>query len=153
MPFSIEALASADFEAWVALQKQLWPQQTLDELRHDARALLTRGKMAAVFVAKADGEVVGFAEATLRVDFVNGTSTSPVTFLEGLYVAPAWRHKGVARALCDAVERWGARNGCTEFASDALVENESGRAVHAALGFAEIESVVYFVKPIEVDAT
>ena len=153
MPFSIEVLGPADFEPWVALQQQLWPQHTLDELRGDARALLARGESAAVFLAKAGGEPVGFAEATLRVDFVNGTSTSPVTFLEGLYVLPAWRHKGVARALCDAVERWGARSGCTEFASDALVENELGRAVHTALGFAEIESVVYFVKPIERDAT
>lgn len=153
MPFSIEPLAEADFEAWVALQRQLWPHHSLEELRHDARALLARGDRAAVLVAKAGGEAVGFAEATLRVDFVNGTSTSPVTFLEGLYVAPEWRHKGIARALCDAIEQWGARSGCTEFASDALVENDLGRAVHAALGFAEIETVVYFVKPIARDAT
>ena len=153
MSFNVVPLEAADFEAWVALQHRLWPHHSIDELRHDANALLARGERAAVFLAKADGEVVGFAEATLRVDFVNGTSTSPVTFLEGLYVAPEWRHKGIARALCDAVERWGASEGCTEFASDALAENDLGRSVHVALGFSEIETVVYFVKPIALDAT
>jgi aminoglycoside 6'-N-acetyltransferase I len=153
MPFSIELLTAADFDAWAALRLQLWPEQSVDELRHDGEALLARGDGAVAFVAKSDGSVVGFAEATLRVDFVNGTSTSPVAFLEGLYVVPQWRRQGAARALCDAIERWGAGRGCTEFASDALLENEQGHNVHVALGFAETERVVYFLKPIVRDAT
>lgn len=153
MPFSIEPLASADFEQWVALRFQLWPDYPLDEHRRDARELLSRGDRAAALVARSEGALVGFADATVRVDYVNGSSTSPVVFLEGLYVAPQSRGQGIARALCDAIERWGARAGCTEFASDALLENELGRRVHAALGFVETERVVYFLKPIDRDAT
>ena len=153
MPFSVEALRDADFDAWVALRAQLWPEHSLEEHRRDAQDLLARGDRAAVFVAKSDGELVGFAEATLRVDFVNGSSTSPVAFLEGLYVSPQCRRQGVARAMCDAIEGWGARHGCTEFASDALLDNELGHRVHEALGFAETERVVYFVKPIDRNAT
>jgi aminoglycoside 6'-N-acetyltransferase I len=153
MPFSVEALADCDFNAWVALRAQLWPHHPLEEHRRDAQDMLAREERAAVFVAKDSGELVGFAEATLRADYVNGTSTSPVTFLEGLYVVPGRRRQGIARALCAAIERWGARGGCTEFASDALLENELGHGVHAALGFRETERVVYFVKPIDRDAT
>jgi aminoglycoside 6'-N-acetyltransferase I len=153
MPFSIELLTAADFDAWIALRMQLWPHQSLDELRRDGDALLARGDGAVAFVAKSEGSPVGFAEATIRVDFVNGSSTSPVTFLEGLYVAPQCRRQGVARALCSAVERWGAAHGCTEFASDALLENEQGHVVHRALGFAETERVVYFLKSIDRNAT
>ena len=153
MPFYIEPLAGPDFGAWVALRAQLWPDHPIEEHRRDAHELLARGDKAAVFVAKSDGQLVGFAEATLRVDFVNGSSTSPVTFLEGLYVVPQRRRQGVARALCDALELWGARAGCSEYASDALLENEQGRIVHAALGFRETERVVYFLKPIVRDAT
>lgn len=153
MQFSVEPLTTADSDAWMALRMQLWPHQSLDELRHDRDMLLARGDGAVAFVAKSGGALVGFAEATVRVDFVNGSSTSPVTFLEGLYVVLQCRRQGVARALCSAVERWGATRGCTEFASDALLENEQGHMVHRALGFAETERVVYFLKPIDRDAT
>lgn len=153
MQFCIEVLASGDVDAWVALRVQLWPHDSLEEHRSGAHELLARGDRAAVFVAKVDDDLVGFAEATLRMDYVNGSSTSPVAFLEGLYVVPQGRGQGIARALCDAVERWGARSGCTEFASDALLENELGQNVHAALGFRETERVVYFLKPIRCDAT
>jgi aminoglycoside 6'-N-acetyltransferase I len=150
MTFRIERVDAADVEAWVALRAALWPSHSIDEHRADGLALLARGERDAVFVATSgDGAVVGFAEAALRVDHVNGTSTSPVTFLEGVYVVPQWRRRGVARALCDAVERWGLESGCTEFASDALLENEDGIRLHEALGFRETERVVYFLKAIQ----
>ena len=147
MTIRVEPLAPADFEPWIALRAQLWPHHSPEELRRDAVELMAR-ECSAVFVASDGTGLAGFAEATLRVDYVNGTSTSPVTFLEGLYVVPRYRRQGVARSLCDAVERWGARAGCTEFASDSLLENEDGRAAHAALGFIETERVAYFLKSI-----
>ena len=80
----------------------------------------------------------------MRHDYVNGTDTSPVAFLEGLYVAPAARRAGVARALVAAVAQWGRAAGCTELASDAAAGNTASHAVHGALGFAETKRVVYF---------
>ena len=47
------------------------------------------------FVAySAAGETVGLAEAALRSDYVNGTASTPVAFLEGIYVLPAARRHG-----------------------------------------------------------
>jgi aminoglycoside 6'-N-acetyltransferase I len=92
------------------------------------------------------GEAIGFAEATLRHDPVNGCDTSPVLFLEGIYVLPAHRRNGVAKAMCEAVEAWGRALGCSEFASDALLHNVAGHAFHAAAGFEERERVVAFRK-------
>lgn len=152
MQFDVATLTAADVNEWVALRAQLWPDHPIEEHRRDADELLGRGERATVFVAKASDVLIGFAEATLRIDYVNGTSTSPVTFLEGLYVLPQYRRGGVARTLCKAVEDWGSHAGCTEFASDALLENEEGRAVHEALGFRETERVVYFLKPIDPNA-
>lgn len=94
-------------------------------------------------------EVVGFAEASIRHDYVNGCDTSPVAFLEGIHVRPDHRHAGVARMLCRAVEEWSRSAGCTELASDADLQNEHGHAFHAAIGFEETERVVFFRKPIQ----
>ncbi len=93
-----------------------------------------------------DGAPQGFIEIALRSDYVNGTNSSPVAFLEGIYVTPHARKLGVAKALVRTAEAWARERGCIEFASDAAVDNESSHAMHRALGFAETERVVFFRK-------
>ena len=92
----------------------------------------------------AGGSAVGFVEASKRVDYVNGTSSSPVAFLEGLYVVPASRRQGVARVLVESVVKWALAEGCSELASDSLLDNSAAHAAHRSLGFEETERVVYF---------
>jgi aminoglycoside 6'-N-acetyltransferase I len=101
-----------------------------------------------VCLAYLNDVAVGLAEASARIDYVNGTSTSPVVFLEGLYVLPAYRRRGVARALVGDVHRWARSRGLTELASDSPLDNTVAHAVHRALGFAETERVVYFSMPV-----
>jgi aminoglycoside 6'-N-acetyltransferase I len=95
-----------------------------------------------------DGQPAGFAEASVRTDYVNGTATSPVAFLEGLYVLPTARRRGAGRRLVEAVATWAVEVGCTELASDALLDHELSQTVHKALGFVETERVVFFNKPL-----
>ncbi|MBV8720762.1 MAG: GNAT family N-acetyltransferase [Candidatus Eremiobacteraeota bacterium] len=137
-------------DGWIALRCKLWPECDASVHREDARGLIARDSDALVVLARSDaGVVVGFAEAALRRDYVNGCSTSPVAFLEGIYVEPEFRRQAVARRLCAEVQRWGVDAGCTEFASDSLLDNESAHIVHRALGFTETERVVYFRKPLD----
>lgn len=101
----------------------------------------------AAFVAH-DGKPVGFAEAAVRTDYVNGADSSPVPFLEGLYVVPEARRKGAAADLVAAVAAWAREMGYRELASDARLENEASHALHRALGFEETERVVFFRKSL-----
>lgn len=102
------------------------------------------------FVAEtADGALIGFAEASLRNDYVNGTESSPVGFLEGWYVSSDWRRHGVGRALVDAVADWSREQGCSELASDATLDNRESHAAHEACGLHETERVVYFRKSLD----
>ena len=123
-------------ERWLALRTALWGEEAGDP------ADLPEGDGS--FVALGDGQVIAFAEAAIRHDYVNGCDGSPVAFLEGLFVDPDHRRRGVARALVAAVAEWGRVEGCTEFASDAELDNLDSHAMHWALGFAETERVVYF---------
>lgn len=147
--FAVRAATAADASAWGRLRRALWPDEDADWNPEDVADALGRDRPATAFLAcAADGTVVGFAEATLRRDYVNGTQRSPVGFLEGWYVAPDWRGRGVGRALVIAVERWTQAQGCSELASDALLDNADSHAAHAACGFEETERVVYFRKPL-----
>jgi aminoglycoside 6'-N-acetyltransferase I len=143
----VERCTAEHFEDWVRLRQALWPDETIEEHRRYAASMVDRPTDAIVYLAQEeDGNIVAFAEATLRRDYVNGCSTSPVGFLEGLYVVPPYRGRGLARLLNKALEDWAASLGCTEFASDVLLRNESGQRAHEALGYIETERVVFYAK-------
>ncbi len=140
-------LASAGpehLDGWAALRHALWDELTEAEHRVEAEAQLAEPERLLNLVALDGDVVVGFAEAALRQDYVNGCETSPVVFLEGIYVDASVRGQGVARRLCDAVADWGRAQGCSEFASDALADDADSHAFHRAAGFVETERVVYF---------
>ena len=150
---SIRQCRESDFEAWVALRSALWSHDPEAELRAQAREIMARAGTITFLARFDDGPPVGFAEATLRRDYVNGCSTSPVAFIEGLYVAPDSRRRGIARLLCAAVEDWGVGLGCSEMGSDTYVENTQSQAMHEALGFEEMERVVCYRKVIGANRT
>jgi len=144
----VERCTSERVDDWIRLRQALWPDETLEGHLRNAAFMLGSDDAVAYLVHDGRGNFVAFAEATLRRDYVNGCSTSPVGFLEGLYVEPLYRRHGIARMLSSTLEDWAASLGCTEFASDVLLHNEVGHRVHTALGFEEAERVVYFVKQL-----
>ena len=144
----IERCLSAEQPGWLELRDALWPQPRDVQLAEMTAIAAERRRYAAFLAYSKDREPAGFAEAALRTDYVNGTQSSPVAFLEGLYVVPAARRHGVGRALVDEVCRWARDVGSAELASDALLANEVSHAVHRALGFAETERVVFYRKEL-----
>lgn len=136
--------------AWGEMRFALWPWDSPAEHAAAAKAdYLSGSPDRAAFIVRDDaGSPVAFAEAALRRDYVEGCNTSPVAFLEGIYVAPAARLQGLARQLSDTVAAWGRARGANEFASNALIDNTASHAFHAALGFAETERVVFFRKEL-----
>ncbi len=132
---------------WLEMRGELWPHVDPSEhAAHLRRAVADPSRFGAFLVVSPEGRGVGFAEVSLRTDYVNGCDSSPVAFLEGIYVKTEFRRRGVARLLCQAAERWGRSKGCTEMASDALADNTLGHRMHRGLGFEETERVVYFKK-------
>lgn len=129
------------------MRARLYPQ-TRPESLEEAQDLLANRDLLFIVALDDDGEVLGFAEGALRHDYVNGCETSPVVFLEGIYVEPHARGRGIARELSEVVGLWGRERGCTEFASDSPIDNLESHAMHRALGFEETERVVYFRKPL-----
>ena len=91
---------------------------------------------------------VGFAQCQLRHDYVEGTESSPVGYLEGIYVAEEYRKHGIARELLSVCETWAKGKGCAEFASDCELENTQSLQFHLNVGFEEANRIICFTKKL-----
>jgi aminoglycoside 6'-N-acetyltransferase I len=145
MKTTIERCASLDHPGWLQMRVALWADATADDHRaYMAISLAQPERFLQLMMYDENHQPIGFIEGSIRGDYVNGTETSPVGFVEGVYVVPEWRRKGVARQLFAAIGDWARARGCRELASDALLANEASQRAHRALGFEETERVVYF---------
>jgi len=125
---------------WAELCVALWPHCKIDEMLE-----LRGGKeYKNEFLYSRENEFIAFISLSIRNDYVEGTDSSPVGYVEGIYVKPAHQSKGIARELVEFAKSWSRENGCAELASDCLVENEDSRAFHNKIGFKEANTVVCF---------
>ncbi|MBQ9195954.1 MAG: GNAT family N-acetyltransferase [Clostridia bacterium] len=132
-----------DKEITARLMRALWPDHSLEDMRKEAEGLLDDGQ---AFIALYEDQA--FAQCSLRHDYVEGTTTSPVGYLEGIYTAPGIRGQGVARKLLEACMDWARDQGCREFASDCELGNDDSLAFHLAAGFTEANRIVCFTRTL-----
>jgi aminoglycoside 6'-N-acetyltransferase I len=87
----------------------------------------------------------GFISFSIR-PWAEGCESTPVPYIEGLWVAPHLRKSGVATKLVAAAEEWCVRNGFTELGSDVEVSNEISQKMHTSLGFEPTMRLQFFRK-------
>lgn len=144
----VRAVRPSDAEAWLRLRCDLWPEGSEAEHREDIARFFageSTEPLAVLLAEDAAGRLIGFAELSIR-SHAESCLSRGVAYLEGWYVAPEARGKGVGRALVAAAEEWGRQQGCREFASDTQVDNAARAAAHRALGFTEVAVVRCFRK-------
>jgi aminoglycoside 6'-N-acetyltransferase I len=148
--FRVRAFHTSDLAEVTRMAAALFPDGEAAEHERWFAALLGR-ENAAVFVAtRADASLCGFVEAGSR-PYVDGCDSSPVGYVEAWYVDPDMRRAGVGRALLIAAEEWARARGYTEMASDTTITNEISQRAHLRSGYAEVDRIVQFRKPITPD--
>jgi aminoglycoside 6'-N-acetyltransferase I len=148
MAVRVRAVTSADAPAWLRMREALWPGHQsrwhADEIDRFFAGRL-REPLAVLLAIDEHGDALGFAELNIR-SYAEDCDTDRVAYLEGWYVEAAARRSGVGRALIAAAEAWGRSQGCTEFGSDAELDNAISAAAHLALGFEETVQLRCFKK-------
>ena len=124
---------------------QMWDSHTVDELEAEFVETLN-DKQSAFFIKYINDLPVGFAQCGLRTDYVEGTESSPVGYLEGIFVKEEYRKNGYAKELLSACEIWAKEIGCSEFASDCEIDNMDSFKFHMAMGFDEANRIICFKK-------
>jgi aminoglycoside 6'-N-acetyltransferase I len=139
----IREIVERDRPDWVRLRESLWPGSPSDHDTETQKYFDDRLETPIVLVAETEGRIVGFLELDFR-KYAPGCRSSPVAFIEGWHVEPAFQRKGIGRALVEAAETRARAMGHHEMASDSELGNDDGIAAHRALGYEEVERVVCF---------
>ncbi len=135
---------------WLRLRQALWPEDAGDWHAGEIEQFFAgrlRMPLAVLLADDDTGTVLGFAELSIRA-YAEDCTTDRVAYLEGWYVVPEARRRGVGRALVQAAEHWARAQGCTEFGSDAVIDNTVSAAAHVALGFRETVQIRCFRKSL-----
>jgi len=124
---------------WIELCIALWPDTTAEDLIEGR----TTYKLSD-FLYYVDDEVVAFISLSMRHEYVPGTETTPVGYLEGIYVKPEFRKQGIAKELVTYAKEWAFSQGCNEMASDVELHNEDSQLFHEKIGFTEVPRFISY---------
>ena len=129
----------------------LWPTASVAEHAKELAGLVADnfpGTLpgTVLLAGELGGPVMGFIEIDLRSHADGCSPSRPVGYIEGWYVAPAHRRRGVGARLVAAAEDWARNQGCTEMASDAWLEAPDSQRAHEALGFEVVDRCIHYRK-------
>ena len=146
----IRPVRPSDLPDWLRMRIALWPEAAADDHPRETAEILSSGREAALVWQRSSGRLGGLVELSLR-DRVDNCSSSPVAYVEGWYVDPDLRRHRVGTRLMAAAEEWARFHGCSELASDCLLENGISRQAHLAAGFVETSRQIHFKKVLDAE--
>jgi len=141
----ITAVTVSNEVDWAKLNVALWPDHTLESRLRERAA----GRCEFEYLYYLENQAVGFLSLAMRSDYVEGTRSSPVGYIEGIYVLPEFRRRGIAKELVEFAKRWSLERGCAELASDCESANSLSRVFHHKVGFVEANILVCFTMDLQ----
>ena len=143
----IRKASKNDIRIIAGLAVLMWDENSVDDLADEFSEILSKDD-AQIFVKYEEDIPVGFAQCQLRHDYVEGTETTPVGYLEGIFVKEGYRNRGYAKELLNQCETWAKEKGCKEFASDCELDNDGSFQFHMAMNFSEANRIICFTKKL-----
>ena len=143
----IRKASKKDAEIIAKLAVIMWDENSVEDLSNEFSELLSKDD-AQIFLKYENDIPVGFAQCQLRHDYVEGTETTPVGYLEGIFIMEGYRNRGYAKELLNECEKWAKDSGCKEFASDCEMDNNISFQFHMAMNFTEANRIICFTKKL-----
>jgi aminoglycoside 6'-N-acetyltransferase I len=145
---SIKEANEHDLDSLTELAIALWPENEFSDLRKEFEQLLNSDKDK-VIVYLMHAQLIAFIHISVRSDYVEGSQDSPTGFIEGIYVKPEYRKKGISKKLIEKGESWLKTKGCSQIGSDIEQSNITSYHFHKSVGFKEVNRLIAFIKNIE----
>ncbi len=146
-PFLIDDYKASDFQSWLDMSLILFKNYPAKDVEEDL-IRITKNPKYKTFLARSGSHTVGFVTVSIRTDYVEGSKTSPVGYVEAIYVDSNYRKQGLAKLLFKKGEHWTKLQGCSEIGSDTWDWNVAAQDFHEKLGFKKEDVLVHFIKKI-----
>jgi len=143
----IETISWSNITPLTQLMVELWPDCLFDEEYENCKTILNKENETCLLVRDQEN-YIAYINLSIRFDYVEGSDTSPVAYIEGMYVKENYRHFGVGKRLIQLAEDWGKQKGCKQLASDTELTNEASIDFHKKNGFLEVNRIVCFLKEL-----
>lgn len=127
---------------------KLWPNNCFDDLKLEFLDIINDINNV-ILICIENNKTIAFAQMQLRHDYVEGTETSPVAYLEGIFVEEEYRGKGIGRSLINSLEDYLINHNIKEFASDCELNNIDSYNFHLKMGFIEANRIICFTKKVK----
>jgi len=143
----IKKIAKKNLKEVARMSLALWTDSSFEGEYEEAKDTL-QSKKKTCFLLKDKKAYIGYISLSLRKEYVDGMTSSPLTYIEGIYVDPAYRRQGLGAKLIELGATWGKKKGCLQYASDTDLYNDASINMHKKHGFKEVSRVVCFVKDL-----
>ena len=143
----IELLSADNILPLTEMTLALWPGCDVDDECATWRDICGNVRQYCA-LARVDDAYAGFIHISIRQDYVEGSDADETAYLEGIFVWPAYRNRGVASLLLQHGEQWVKSKGLRQLASDTEIGNLSSQRFHGKAGFEEVNRVVCYLKRI-----
>ena len=125
------------------MRKALYYSSDDELLDQEMETIIKHGNCSFFCIQNENAETIGLVELSER-NIVDGCLSSPVAYLEGLYLKPEHQGKGLGGKVMKLIITLCRKKGFSELATDTNFDNFRARAFYKALGFEELENVVGF---------
>lgn len=118
---------------------------SLDDEFHEKemQQIFVREDWFCYFITDKSNQILGLVELSSR-NIADGCLSSPVAYLEGLYLKREYRGRGLGKETMKVILNWCKEKGYTELATDSELLNLNAQKFFKALGFKETCRVVEF---------
>ncbi|MEQ8475202.1 GNAT family N-acetyltransferase [Fulvivirga sp.] len=134
--------AQSNYDLWFKLRRALYHDLS-EEFDHEEMLQIEKSDWQESFLIINNGVFIGLVELSLR-NMVDGCLSSPVAYIEGIYIIEGQRGKGLGKGVIEWIKEWARSKGCTELASDVELTNIGSQRFHESLGFQETYRVVEY---------
>ncbi|HEC19599.1 MAG TPA: GNAT family N-acetyltransferase [Gammaproteobacteria bacterium] len=142
------SIKESQFALWKEMREGVY--SSLDDEFHELemKKIFLSDDWFCYFLASENSRILGLAELSSR-NIVDGCLSTPVAYLEGLYIKKEYRGIGLGREAIGAIKDWCKEKGFAELGVDTELVNLKAQEFFKAVGFHETYRIVQFRTRIE----
>jgi len=144
----ISPIQDNQFPLWKHMREQVYC--LLDDEFHEKEMeqIFARSDWYCYFLKIDEDQIIGLVELSSR-NIVDGCLSSPVAYIEGLYLKKKYRDKGLGKEAIEIIKNWCKENDFSELGADTELKNIKAQKFFKSVGFHESYRIVEFCTKID----